>query len=108
MDAELKAKWVEALRSGKYQQLTPGGLREGDRFCCLGVLCDIAAPSGWTLHRFAPNCAPALFHTYGSGYLRMTGLQVLGLTPAQQASLADMNDAGVPFAMIADKIERAL
>ncbi len=38
MDASLKAKWVEALRSGKYKQerLT---LQSGGGFCCLGVLC---------------------------------------------------------------------
>lgn len=41
MNAELKAKWVSALRSGEYEQ-TIGALRRGtaERFyyCCLGVL----------------------------------------------------------------------
>lgn len=38
-------KWIEALESGKYGQGT-GLLRsQGDRFCCLGVACDIAGPS---------------------------------------------------------------
>lgn len=41
MNAELKAKWVEALRSGKYQQGREQ-LNEADQlFCCLGVLCEI-------------------------------------------------------------------
>ena len=42
MNARIKKLWVAALRSGKYKQ-GHGGLRDGDRFCCLGVLCDIHA-----------------------------------------------------------------
>lgn len=40
MDAALKAKWVEALRSGDYRQ-GEGQLHnnDNDTFCCLGVLC---------------------------------------------------------------------
>ena len=33
-------KWVDALRSGKYEQ-GHGQLRKGDRYCCLGVACDV-------------------------------------------------------------------
>lgn len=40
MDAELKKKWVEALRSGKYVQGN-GTLCHGGKYCCLGVLVDI-------------------------------------------------------------------
>lgn len=42
MNQQIKEKWLEALRSGKYKQ---GSFRlrksEGNRFCCLGVLCDL-------------------------------------------------------------------
>jgi hypothetical protein len=40
MDAQLKAKWIEALRSGEYEQ---GHLylRKNGRHCCLGVLCEL-------------------------------------------------------------------
>lgn len=41
MDAQLKAKWVEALRSGKYRQ-GRSTLKHSGSFCCLGVLCDVA------------------------------------------------------------------
>lgn len=41
MDAEIKAKWVEALRSGRYEQTTGFLRRSNGRFCCLGVLCDV-------------------------------------------------------------------
>ena len=38
MDTKLKAKWVKALRSGKYKQ-GRGMLLDGKgRMCCLGVL----------------------------------------------------------------------
>lgn len=37
MDAEMKAKWVAALRSGEYKQVRMV-LRSEDGFCCLGVL----------------------------------------------------------------------
>ena len=47
MDKELKAKWLEALRSGKYQQGWNQLRDHKDRFCCLGVLCDVYDSSQW-------------------------------------------------------------
>lgn len=48
MDKELKAKWVEALRSGKYKQ-TIATLRHSDGlgYCCLGVLLDLSGIGKW-------------------------------------------------------------
>lgn len=40
MNPQVKEKWVEALRSGKYVQGV-GVLRKQDTYCCLGVLCDL-------------------------------------------------------------------
>lgn len=42
MNPEIKTKWVKALRNGEYRK-GRSQLRIGDRFCCLGVLCDIHA-----------------------------------------------------------------
>lgn len=42
MNPAVKKKWVAALRSGEYEQGREL-LREGNRFCCLGVLCDLHA-----------------------------------------------------------------
>jgi hypothetical protein len=45
MDAQLKAKWVKALRSGKYRQGKQVLLNEDGEersYCCLGVLCAVA------------------------------------------------------------------
>ena len=40
MDAKIKAKWVKALRSGKYQQ-GRAFLERAGAYCCLGVLCKV-------------------------------------------------------------------
>lgn len=40
MKKEWAKKWVKALRSGKYKRGT-GQLKKGDKYCCLGVLCEI-------------------------------------------------------------------
>jgi hypothetical protein len=37
---ELRRRWVEALESGHYQQ-GKGLLCSGDKYCCLGVACDV-------------------------------------------------------------------
>jgi hypothetical protein len=40
MHREIAEQWIAALRSGKYEQ-GRNTLRDGDSFCCLGVLCDL-------------------------------------------------------------------
>jgi len=91
MDAQLKAKWVEALRSGEYKQTTEVFQRDGG-FCCLGVLCDVAGK-------------PALLDDEGGNWAFVD-------TEAGLASvswrLATMNDEGASFAEIADYIEQNL
>lgn len=44
MYKRVKKRWVAALRSGKYMQVSHQ-LRRGDGFCCLGVLCDLHSKS---------------------------------------------------------------
>lgn len=55
MNAEVKAKWVAALRSGEYHQGTGylGSKIDQDEngepvigYCCLGVLCEVAVAEG--------------------------------------------------------------
>lgn len=38
MKAEIKGKWITALKSGEYKQARKR-LKIGDSYCCLGVLC---------------------------------------------------------------------
>lgn len=40
MKAEIKTKWVTALRGGEYLQARKR-LKVGDGYCCLGVLCRV-------------------------------------------------------------------
>ncbi len=54
MDQSIKEKWVEALRSGDYERgegaLRRGYSKDSDKYCCLGVLCDIVkeeVEGGW-------------------------------------------------------------
>ena len=42
MNPEVKQKWIDALRSGKYEQGSEK-LRGANGYCCLGVLCDLYA-----------------------------------------------------------------
>jgi len=46
MTPENKATWLEALRSGKYEQCTNVLHAEG-RFCCLGVAIEVLTDLGW-------------------------------------------------------------
>lgn len=41
MKADIKDRWVNALRSGDYEQGTHCLLSESGSYCCLGVLCDL-------------------------------------------------------------------
>ena len=45
MKKDIKDEWVRRLRSGDYEQ-GQGYLRFGDKYCCLGVLCDMAVEAG--------------------------------------------------------------
>jgi hypothetical protein len=45
MDKEIKDQWLEALRSGDYVQGYTY-LEYGGRYCCLGVLCELAVKAG--------------------------------------------------------------
>lgn len=40
MTKELKQKWIDALRGGEYEQ-GYGALKDKDKYCCLGVLCQV-------------------------------------------------------------------
>lgn len=55
MDPEVKGKWLTALRSGEYEQgkgylkVEPEDENDKPKYCCLGVLCDVAIKSGLPL-----------------------------------------------------------
>ena len=102
----LARRWVAALRSGKYRQ-GQGGLRTGDRYCCLGVLCDLADPEGWE----ELGSRGEYFHRTRSAYPRDDIISAVGLDGAHlfPSDVAGWNDssADTSFSEIADRLEEA-
>jgi hypothetical protein len=105
MKPDLKAKWIDALRSGNYEQGT-GDLRSrSGQFCCLGVLCDVmgAEWSGTT-----PILNGKDMDREDESFLSGDTLERVGFDNETQIALARMNDDGEPFGKIADHIEKHL
>ena len=90
MDAKLKAKWIKALRSGKYKQGRGTYYnRQTGRYCCLGVLAAVDQ------NRAGKNLGPV------GPSERKTGLP-------ENTDLINMNDNGRRFTTIANWIEKNL
>lgn len=107
MNQAIKAQWVEALRSGRYQQGKNVLRSLSDNYCCLGVLCDLIAPSDWheaDRGQFAHHHGGAFMP--GQDILDRLGLERDGNLGAVR--LSEMNDSGSNFYSIADFIESNL
>ncbi len=113
--AEHRRLWVEALRSGKYQQgrMALRDLRTGG-FCCLGVACQISGLGAWSAF---PDVAETPMYQIGDvHYSRMylpypvrkwLGLATdSGVLVGSGNTLSAKNDGGASFTEIADIIER--
>ena len=73
MNQEVKAQWVAALRSGAYEQGRSHLRSTEDKFCCLGVLCDVAVEQG--LATWQPSMLnPDAFYVAGKGTDRSPAL----------------------------------
>lgn len=128
MNTEIKQKWVDALRSGEYQQAT-GRLRSNDGFCCLGVLCDLYAQEpfnkGWVFKgEYEENPLPQDYWYFDeeSELLPPSVRQWAGLNSNcpdlrlededegywRDTTVAELNDDGTTFNQIADLIEAQL
>jgi hypothetical protein len=86
----LVKKWVEALRSGKYQQGRSSLRAKGipialaqDKFCCLGVLCDVIDSERWKGCQWEGK----------DGYLPSETCRKIGLSQHTMRELVDMNDS---------------
>ena len=104
MKPEIKAQWLAALRSGDYQQGT-ALLHYEDRFCCLGVLCDLyAKDTGNTWERHGSVC-----NMHRSDLLIPPQVQEwAGLKYPNPMALAHRNDKGATFEELAEVIEENL
>lgn len=113
MNPEIKERWIAALRSGEYKQ-TIGNLRVKDKFCCLGVLCDLAAKDGigeWqenkNSNRFFSTPLFAASKLLPSTIVSWAGLNSPRVL-IDDSSLVSLNDQGASFSEIADIIEKYL
>jgi hypothetical protein len=124
---EVKAKWVDALKSGDYKK-GQGSLRAGSlvsetqQFCCLGVLCDLyhkeTGKGEWRERTDMPNMRKFAFYTpdgsFDSNYAPQEVLAWAGIKPrlrgagAMDRPLAVANDCNVSFDPIVAIIESEL
>lgn len=117
MNPGIKAQWIAALRSGQYKQGTSRLrriIRGEDRYCCLGILCELAVQAGAitpptrsngeALYRYGEDsaCLPNAVSRW-SGLNGFSGLYIIN---GSQSSLVENNDKGMTFDQIADTIER--
>jgi hypothetical protein len=128
MNSEVKAKWLEALRSGRYRQRRHYLHTTDDSFCCLGVLCDLYSLEGkgfWSSHsdckRLGSNVEVMSFAKNGNystcsadlpDYVaEWAGLRTRNprvFAHDESTSLAALNDNGETFGFIASIIEDQL
>lgn len=100
MDAAIRAKWIEALRSGKYEQAALRLKSSEGKYCCLGVLAEV---QGIDLEAEKPGG----LQRYGdTSYL--LGKHDAGLGLDKQNTLSNKNDRGCPFPEIAAWIEQII
>lgn len=122
MKAEIKELWLAELRSGRRQQ-GQDTLRRGERECCLGVLCDLAAIAG--LGRWEEDDDSDRMRFVSAKDERDWSLGTLPEIVQDWAGIGDddpealddhgnpvrlsnLNDSGWSFEGIADLIERGL
>ncbi len=80
MNPELKAKWLEALRSGKFTQGRTVLKDSFGHYCCLGVLCEVA---GLDLTKAEESYVDSIYPLLGTDFDRNMN---------EGAKLCHMND----------------
>lgn len=94
-------RWVEALESGEYEQGTAQLRTTNNKWCCIGVWCNIIDPTAWQ----RDNCGEWRWHGDRS-YAPQTSAK--GLSSQDQSNLASLNDRGQSFRAIASVIRQDL
>ena len=104
-----QAKWLAALRSGKYQQSTQV-LRGAEGFCCLGVLCDVIDPTRWSGQVYDRGAIgfppPDILASVGMPHQRAGNINGESIYNNLTTRVAHMNDRGSSFTEIADLLEQ--
>lgn len=108
MKPEIAKLWVEALRSGEYQQTTSVLEAKGEQ-CCLGVLCRLAIKYGVAMQEWIAEPGNTVFDGH-DGCLPVPVMEWAGVKNEEGACqnmppLTEQNDGGDTFLQIADFIE---
>lgn len=119
-DKAIIERWVHALESGEFPQ-GKGSLRMGEEYCCLGVLCELAArdgvippaelvqPDGDSVYKYDDASgfpSQAVCEWVGITAYADVADQLVGTVPGQFKILAGMNDQGAVFTEIAAHIRK--
>ena len=116
MNPQIKQKWVDALRSGEYQQ-TQRRLHDENGFCCLGVLCDLYRKENQLEWEPSTHSKNAYVFQDTMAVLPLSVIEwsdiadnnpLVNYEPGEICTLADLNDKGSTFNEIADLIEKQL
>jgi len=112
MNPQIKQKWLNALRSGDYQQ-GRNYLRTDNGFCCLGVLCDLYGKENnveWNFVNNGHNYEFEEFESYlPSSVRKWAGVEGYNfLVNNGTETLSELNDRGSTFEQIAYVIEEHL
>lgn len=99
---ELISKWIEALRSGEYNQVRYWLEKDGC-YCATGVLGTIIKADIGT-HTFLSDCK---IDTELKSFLQ-SPVNILGEVMSIESHIIDMNDSGYSFNEIADWLENYL
>ncbi len=97
-----KQQWIDELLSGNYKQ-AQGILREGNTFCCLGVLCDLYIKDHPDESNWKENDSfNSEIDKDSCSYLPTTSVyKWVEITATIANELSDMNDRGKTFEEIA-------
>lgn len=98
MKKDVAKLWISALRSGKYVQ-GRGVLRRGDRYCVLGVLCDISGLTDWET---VSSGLMSYYWEYASFPAEVASWSGLG---KGLSSIVNLNDSGLSFELLAAYID---
>lgn len=100
---KLRREWLDALRSGEFEQAGHGLEPYAGAFCCLGIACKVAERHGVNVNHRGRLLDGIILEYQPWVYLAFGFQRVSG--DYQDTSLASDNDAGKTFAAIADIIE---
>lgn len=121
MNPEIKKQWLEALRSGTYVQGRDRLRTVDNKFCCLGVLSDLAVEAGvgqWEGLYFHDDSddedgyKDRSMANLTAGVIAWAGVPgedpVIDSPSSRYSTAAGQNDRGASFEEIADMIEANL